>query len=352
MITLTARINLLDSSQGTITSGSITNSKSNISADFGAILGSKKQGSNPFIFGASILGNYDTFDNSVNYYIGGLGANANGVFETPYTITINGENISGMTIEFDTYNKQYPNSIVVDSATISDDDPVYTIPLATANTHTIIIDNWNTPNYPLRIQGIYIDFEIIVDNRNMINIDRTIMDRSDIEKPSFGIIANSGNIEFNDLGGEIKDYIEQQLLKSNLSVEIFVKNTSIQNKVEQIGKFSTNKWNYDNENRKVSVSLSDDLLDWQNILIEKYKNKLYITMKQYFDYLVSKTPQKYVFETLDSGTLNILNNTISNYIYVESNSLWSQYQKLCEVCGLYIYKNNQNKVVVKYEFGD
>ena len=84
--------------------------------------------------------------------------------------------------------------------------------------------------------SISADIEIVIDNRNMISLDRTIMDRSDISKPNWGIIANSGNIEFNDLGGEIKDYIEQQLLKSDLSVYFEIRNTLVENKVERAGK--------------------------------------------------------------------------------------------------------------------
>ena len=49
----------------------------------------------------------------------------------------------------------------------------------------------------------------------MISLDRTIMDKA---ASPLGIIANSGNIEFNDLDDKIKDYIEQQLLKSESDI--------------------------------------------------------------------------------------------------------------------------------------
>lgn len=350
MITLTARISLLNSNSGTFNSATINSGKSNISSDFNYIVGHQRQGSKPMIFGASILGNGDTFASSIPYFIGDK-PNTNGQFATPYTITINGSNITAITIEFDTYNNQHPNSIAIDGTTYADDDPIFTVGnLTSANSHTITINNWNVDKYPLRIQGIYVDLEIKIDNRNMISLDRTIMDRSDISKPNWGIIANSGNIEFNDLGGEIKDYIEQQLLKSDLSVYLEIKNTLVENKVEQVGKFATDKWTYDNNNKVVSVSLKDDLLQWQEIQVSAMPLRNQMTMKALYDYLVNLS-SGWTFEPLDTQTLAMLTNTVCSYPYLENGSLWSQWNKLCEVCGLYIYKNNDNNIVVSYEFG-
>lgn len=194
------------------------------------------------------------------------------------------------------------------------------------------------------------NIEIVIDNRNMISLDRTIMDRSDINKPSWGIIANSGNIEFNDLDDKIKDYIEQQLLKSDLSVYLEIRNTLVENKVEQVGEFATDKWTYDNNNRVVGVSLKDDLLQWQNILTDGMQLQNQMTMLQIYNYLKSITPTMWTFEPLDTQTLAMLTKTVCAYPYLESGSLWSQWNKLCEVCGLYIYKNNDNNIVVSYEF--
>lgn len=194
------------------------------------------------------------------------------------------------------------------------------------------------------------DIEIVIDNRNMISLDRTIMDRSDTSKPNWGIIANSGNIEFNDLDDKIKDYIEQQLLKSDLSVYLEIRNTLAKNKAEQVGKFATDKWTYDNNNKVVSVSLKDDLLQWQEIQVSAMPLQNQMTMKALYDYLVNLS-SGWTFEPLDTQTLAMLTKTVCAYPYLESGSLWSQWNKLCEVCGLYVCKNNENNIVVSYEFG-
>ena len=53
MITLTAKINLISSDSGTLSSVSSEISKNNISSDITAIKGVKSQGSNPFLLGVS-----------------------------------------------------------------------------------------------------------------------------------------------------------------------------------------------------------------------------------------------------------------------------------------------------------
>lgn len=350
MITLTARIEILNS-DGTISNGSINIPNLSDSGDFSDIVGDKKSGSKPFILGVSSLGGGDVFSKTVEYYIGSINSNNNGIFSTAYSITINGTDITSLTFEFDTISYQFPTSIQIDGVTYQNNSTIFTVnDLQSENSHIIIINNWNTPNYPLRLQGIYSEISIKVDNRNMINIERSIFDRSDIKFPSWGIIANSGNIDFNDLNGEVKDYIEQQLLKSDLAVYFEITNTLVQNKKEQVGKFATDKWNYDNNNRVISVSLKDDLLKWQDILVTEMQLQEEITMKQLYDYLVSLSIG-YEFEPLDLDTLSILTSTICEYPYLKSGSLWNEWTKLCVTCCLYVYKNNNNSVVTSSEFG-
>lgn len=352
MITLTARINLLDSQHGTINNVLSSISGNNVSADINSVKGTKTIGSKPWIIGATAIGEQNTLESSVLYYMGSVVANSNKTFETPYTITINGTDITAFEILFDNVNNQFPTSIVVDGKTILNDDTNFTVNVDTANAHTVVINNWNAVGYPLRIQGIYIDIEIKLDSNSILSIDRTMFDRSDIKLPSWGIIANSGNIEFIDLGGEIKDYIEQQLLKSDLSVYFEIRNTLVENKVEQVGKFATDKWTYDNNNRVVGVSLKDDLIEWQDILINTITYTGQKTMLEVYNILKNLTPAKWVFKTLDNTTQSMLQSIVCENTYLEGGSLWNEWQKLCEVCSLYIYKNNNANVVVSSEFGD
>jgi hypothetical protein len=376
MITLTARIDLSSGNNGSLSDGLVSPLGNNISSDIVAILGSKSQGSNPFLLGISKLGDGSTFSEELNYFIGSQKSDGNGIFQEPYEITFSSAvGIKSITISFDTVNNRFPKNIKVDGVLYSDDDPIFTVAnkmqvalSETVETHSIVIENWNTPNYPLVIQGIYIDISIDIDYRNLISLNRSITYRSDNKLPSYGIISNTGNLEFNDLDGEIKDYAEQLLLTSDLKVVITLNNT-LADTHEQVGIFETKDWDYDNDNRSVSVSLKDDLEEWQDIQVqginydprEPFKIIADGKMSNVYKWLQGqdengnyRTPEKYqmlAFEDLDDKTKNILENTEIKYPLLENGTLWEQWEKLCQVCGLYIYKNNEGKTVCTYTYG-
>lgn len=368
MITLTARIELLKSglesgASGVLENGTINLSGNNASAEIGAVVGVKRTVKRPFVFGKSVLGGGDKYYGELDYYMGRQLCDNNGDFSAPYTITVSGQSISAITLAFDDLNGAFPKSIDVDGKTYTDDDATWTIvDIDSDNTHIITIPNWNKPNSMLILSGIYIDVVINIDRRNMQRLERTITDRSSYDLPSFGIISNTGNIDFIDFDGEVRDYAEQQILKSGLTVEISLNNTLYGNG-EHIGTFYTNKWTYDNNNRVVSVSLKDDLEEWQEINVEalpydlKGQNPKPQTAEWLYRWLQDekRTPKKYnvqSFDELDTETQNVLSNTTIQYPMLESGSLWQQWTKLCELCQLHIYKNNNGITVVKYNYGN
>ena len=362
MITLTARINLISGNNDELSVEPKDLSHSNISSKIGAILGVKKQSSNPFIFGVSKFGDGSTFSDTVDYFIGSQASNGKGEFVTPYVLTVSGSNITSLTIAFDTENNRHPNKINIDGVDYFDDDAIFTVVnLPSANTHTITIDNWNSPLYPLVITGIYVNISIEINNRNLISLTSTIFDRGDYNLPSYGIISNTGNIEFNDLNGEIKDYAEQLLLTSDLKVEINLKDT-LTKKEKQIALMETTDWDYDNNNRSVSVSLQDDLVEWQNIYVKgfqynalnPFKDLPNGSMQDLYNWLINFVPKKYrmlSFGELDIITQNILASTKIEYPLLKDGTLWEQFVKPCEVCGLYVYKNKDGRTVCSYTYG-
>lgn len=360
MISLTARIDLITSENGgVLNSASITQGKSNISTDLSNVVKSEKRGSNPFIFGNSILGEGAFFSDGEAYYIGGVAADENGEFDTPYTLTLSGNQIKAFTIVFDDYNYQFPTQITVDGETYLNDDPYFTVGnLSPSDTKTIVINNWNTPNYPLRIQGIYIDLTIEINRKNLISIDRSIFDRTDNEEPSYGIMSNDGNIEFSDTKGEIKDYAEMQLLQSGISVEIYINNT-ITKTSQLIGKFDSSEWKYDNDNRSVTLKIKDDLEEWQEINIPALKYiptvSQSMTLKEIYDWLYNQTPAEYnmlPFDELSNATKNVLNNSIVRYPMLDMGTLWDGWDKLCQIAQAHIYKTNEGNTPFEYIDGD
>lgn len=347
MITLTAKVDILSSDNGTLTTTSNADLiKNNISVGFGEMLERRVPLTNPFIIGINTLNDGTVFSDYEKYFISKQIADGNGQFETPIQFTIYGDKITAFTLAFDTVNNRYPTTISVDGVVSQNDDTIFTVSVDEANEHTVVISNWNTPNRQLIITGIYIELSIDIDFRNLIKIDRSIFDRGNLKLPSWGIISNTGKIEFIDTTYEVREYVEQELLVAGSKIEIYLNNT-LANTKENIGTFYSDSWNYDNDNRNVSVSLKDDLEEWQNILLDEYSLKIDQTMYSVYEYLLSKTPKKWKFD-LDEETKTFLQGITCAYTYLESGNLWSQWNKLCQIAMLHIYKNNENKVVVRH----
>lgn len=208
---------------------------------------------------------------------------------------------------------------------------------------------------------IYIsETEIIeVNQRNVLGIESSIFDRSDLKLPSFGIISNVGRIEFNDTDGRVLQYAEQMRLVQGLLCKIYLTNTLVDGASEVLATMETDQWDYDNDNRTVSVSIKDDLEEWQDINVSeisydprKVESKPFSWL---YEHLWAITNPNYPMQKL--GDLNeqtnyVLTNTYIQYPLLESGSLWQQWTKLCQVCQLHIYKNKDGIVVCRYNGGN
>lgn len=358
MINITARINVSENG-GTINSATINAEKINVSADIDKILGKKNVViGNPFILGESRLDSGAYYTDSLPYFISRDLSNNNGIFPQSYTITIIGKDITQFVIAFDTANGAFPNSIIVDGETVYDDDHMWEVNVETADTHTIVISNWNKPNSPLIITGIYADINIDIDRHNLLSFNSDIIDRTTSQEPVYGIVSNSASLRFSDLKEETLDLITQQILHSSIKVEVWLNNTDSKEQ-EQICLMQIRELSYDNDNRAVQVSLKDNLEEWQDINIDAINydplNGEPKTAQWFYEELHSKTPSIYnmlSFEELDDDTREVLSGTTIQYPLLESSSLWDSWQKLCELCLLHIYVDYEGKTVCKYNNGN
>ena len=202
MITLSASFENGNKEENYITSIDINVPKIKGSVDIIEVLNKKAKGGRPFLFGASRWGSQDFYTKSVDYYIGKVGSDSNGNFSSPYVITVYGNALKCIVIRFDTYNNQYPRTLVVNGQTYNNDSAIFR--LANFDTSLIRIEiwNWSEPYFPVRIQGIYCDY-IEANKDNLYSLNRTINERSDNKMPSFGIISNTGTVSIIDTDRDI-----------------------------------------------------------------------------------------------------------------------------------------------------
>lgn len=353
MITIKARLNV-SANGGAINSLSSNVSGNNVSADINDIIGKRSvKFGNPFILGESVLDSGATYTDTLPYFLGSQLSDSNGNFAQTYTITINGVGLSSAIIVFDKENNAHPNTITVDGVTVYDDDAQFELVFASASTHRIEISNWNKPYSPLIITAIYADINIEIGKNNLLSFNSDIYDRTNVQQPSYGIVSNSANLSFSDLDEQTLDLINQRILHSGIQADVWLDNSD-SNTQEQVCSMAIKELSYDNDNRQVQVSLRDSLEEWQYIPIEPiYYNPLLgeeKTAKWVYQYLYNKTPKKYgmqSFEELDTHTQEILENTTIKYPVLKADNLWNNWNKLCDLCLLHIYIDNNGKTICR-----
>jgi hypothetical protein len=354
MIKLNATITLTSASGQTLSEIESNLSGNNISCAIDEIRGVKRNVKNPFILGKSVIDGENTLSSGENYFIGSQLSGSDNSFASPYIITLLGSNITDFVIVFDDKNNVYPTTITVGIEDYSNNDASFAVGNLTSviSGVPVTISNLNEANKQLIITGIYIGLTIEINDKNLVSLSRKIIDRADNKFPSWGIVSNIGNIEFNDFNENVKEYAEMMLLKQGLGVTINIQDT-MSGKSQQVGEYTTNTWNYDNDSRKVTVSLQDELVEWQDILTDDYLLQSQMTMAQIYEYLYGLTPAKYnmlPYSDLDTQTKSILANTICKYPYLKGGSLWNEWQKLCEICALHIYKDDSGVTTCTYDF--
>lgn len=368
MIALTAKIHLIDSTNDKITSAYVHGGNSNISS--GKIpIGVLPTPRRPFIFGASKFGEGYTFSDKLDYYVGGIASNKDGRFVDideisgveqifNYDVRVSGRDLSSITINFDTADRQFPTRIVVNNTTYNNDDPSFTLNNLPTSDFTVSFSDWNKPFYPAKIEAIYIRKTIDIDRRNILSMKATTFDRGNISTPSFGVRSNSSSIEFRDLDGEIADYAAMNALTKDLRVEMFIKDT-LSKKEQKVATAYTEDWNYDFNNRTVSVSATDGLEDWQSINVEplgmNFRNtKEMVVVYEHLREIANQKSRTKVasFDELDQKTKDALQSVKIVYPVIEQCSLWAAFSKLCVACMLHLYVRADGIAQPYYTYGD
>lgn len=384
MITLTAKIELLGAStaQKTRNSGgmsaTVTADAINISSGIGDTINKRPIGkkffrlcSTPFKIPFK---NQGTLQTKLPYFVGRFGSDVNANINIILTLP---EGVKQFNIVFDEANDIYPSTIYLSTTKPGATNSPYTV--YSANQQVTIPDDIfnNLGNSQLKIsisklysrdkqllviQSIYTQVDIDIDYRMLTSLSTSIVDREDTKYPSYGIVSNTGLMEFIDGNGEILEYINKELIKSGMQVRVFLNNT-LTDSHEQVALFETDEWRYDNENRVVSVSLKDDLEEWQDIYVEGIPynplQKLSQPLSWFYEYLWILTDRRangnYTMQSLtelDNATKEILETIYVEYPLLNSGSLWQQWDKLCKAGQLHIYKNSEGIVVCRYNGGN
>ncbi len=325
----------------------------NVSSTIGETLNVVHSGEIPFLLGCSDLSmGAKLVDDTIPYYIGTAVADADGYFPYEYRIIVgstDNSEFSALFMVFDKYNDQHPNTVTIDGTVYDVNSSEQVFSLDANSRHTIVINNWNTPKYPLCIQGITTDLSIDIDASLLIDVRFSGLDRGDITSTSFGIYSNTGSIEFIDKGNAIKALKESGHLV-NSEIKIFLHNRY---RDTQIGAFIISGGKYSLQGGISKLSFKDRLAAWQDISIPS-------------DIVLSMSPM-----TLENirhqVSTSVKGLDVSTYYadgastrwgfvrvkspYVGKSSFWSFMSKACELTGCYISCDEKGRAIISFGGG-
>lgn len=328
-------------------------------------------GATPFLLDNSKLGGGHTFaPNKVDYSILSVyRISGAGVPDVYNVYIICAAPAQGLTIAFDTYNNHYPAktkfgnttaSIYINGKYFNIDSPITYFPVETktgsvgeykdVQLYDIGIsggmDDAGSKNgkYPTIISGINIGVRYAVDKINMVDMDISQSDRPTNNKPIFGVMSGTASLKVKDDGGELLGYVQNKTIGRNSPVEFIIKNSTA-NKQQSVAKMLISDLKYDVNNFNIDLELSDGLLELQETESNEIKmSTTPMTAKAVFERLKAYVT-KYEF-AITANAETIMSSTTIKYPFLEQSKVWAAFDKLCNLCGLYMYMGADGKIVI------
>lgn len=303
-------------------------------------------GETPFMLGCSDFSRGATLiSEPVDFFVGDQKADHNGRFDSIYKLTIYSPTpTSTLSFVFDSTNNRHPETILIDGIEydVSNYEAVFSV--EELQYHTIVIDNWNTPNFPLCIQGISSDVAINIDFSEVISLNFSGDDRSDATEPCFGIKSNSGTIQFIERSGAIKELVTSRRLLGE-KIEIFLTNRY---RNTLIGTFYITDGDYSTQGYSTNLSFQDNLEEWQNVdvpydvIASAYEMSLEDFRREVTSTVKGLDITMYYFGNTDTWW-----NTIKlKAPFVTKSSFWAFMTKCCELTGSYISCDAQGRAMI------
>lgn len=286
---------------------------------------------------------------------------SNGEYTVKLTFT-NAETLRSVTVVGDSEVNQFPTKAIIDGVShLSNSSISWDIKFNDENdTHTLEFTKWNKINYNACLTSIAPTLGYLELGKEHLSGFSSITQLT--TNPSginFGMVANSGNTEINDIDGEIKEYISDgKIESSNVKVEVFVNGNKIQTHL-------TSDSEYIEQDRALSLQLTNDISKMNDVVVNfpTYHisgggESLKTILTQCFtnigyvsgvDYSLGNT---IFLEQADNG-YSLVEVTVSNYLdrfeikypYFVNLSLSNIIKSVCEIAQLNCFKDENNRIM-------
>lgn len=239
----------------------------------------------------------------------------------------------------DTEVGQFPTKAIIDEKrTIYSDDASWAINMETeSDTHTIEFLEWNRVNYNACISNIRVTLRYLDLDKSWIDeVNSLTQSTSDSSTIQYGVLANSGSTKIRDLNGELKDYVQDNVIpNADVPIEVYINDNKIQSHI-------SDDTNYDSDDKILNIQLTNFIENIESIIIPEIKMTENINAYQLLnEILTSVGLQSYLSEMAQNDIEIYLKNINLGYIHLESNNLIYILNYFCELiqCNLLLDDN-------------
>ena len=277
-------------------------------------------------------------------------------------IEIVGSNIDSIVVYGDKTANQFPTKAYIDgdiSNIIYSDDAEWTIKFNNASSlHTITFLEWNRVDYNACITYIgEMKNELVLDKKWINSISSLSQSTGQPKDIYYGVIANTGNSDINDIGGEIKDLLEDGILSaSNLPISVFANEKQVQSHT-----IIDSDYSFSGNSKHFNIEMGNILSLWNSVEFNGYDNRVEQTtaydlfvllLKSYpvtSDALENMFNEK--IEMYDSGEIVDMKQYMQSIIipnpYLEKSKFLDAVNKICQICQLWIYEDDGGNIKIE-----
>lgn len=278
------------------------------------------------------------------------------------TITLEGQDIIGISITFDKFTNQFPTIYsYTDVAGISSGDITNTSNTITISgmqagygTVTITFKKWNLANTPIGITFISFPTETItLTKAQIVSFTSQAQIVTTTNGLNYSVIPTTGKIEINDKSNILYEKAKLGYLNAYLfTLELLLNGKAVQKHI------STNSPLYTSD-RMINLDLTDELSLWDSIKVRSEDFSVGKTLYDVVIYLATYYPSIDVATMCDKSIVigNSTNgrsyDSISNYLSsisftnittLQEGTLREQFEKVCNCAQLSIYVTRDNEI--------
>ncbi len=256
-------------------------------------------------------------------------------------ITITGEALQHISLQFDGVVNEYATEIEVNGVTYVNKSFIFIASeLGDTDTVSIVLKKWNKSNRPIRLVNLTVGLDL--EFRHISSYEFTMSGNEIVETLNYGIAVNEGEITLQDTTNVLMGLYVSEIFTSDLPIKLYFNG-------RKQGVFYSSNVDYVVENKELTFELTSHLENFLDENIKGYELPLSAGGAE------TKTAKDLLEEILagvsyvcDSETQSELSKRTYTFPTHATTTKYDMLNSLLRTCLSVMYENNKGEIVIKY----